>query len=421
VLVIGGIVEEKLPLLLLMGVIMDQEEVLQRLKAVGRAFTPSSPVQERDLFAGRDDQLRTLVITEGQVGQHAVIYGVRGAGKTSLARVAQAIIDPNPQPYYVCHSGDTFDSIWRGLLATVVLTKPMPSIGFNASPKTTPITAAQLLFPTDTTIDPQAVAQGLRLLSQHMRLTAVIDEFDRPTEPALRVKMADTVKILADLALPVTVVLVGVADSVGGLLREHESIQRSLIQVEMPPMTEAELSAIVQRGMASAGLTYADRFGREVVALSLGLPHYTHLICLHAATFAVSAGRTHVGMPDLESALRQALEDASQSVRERYHAATYSNRETLYKAVLLACAMCPRDELNSFGAPEVREQLRQVTGQSYEIPAFATHLTDFSGNGPRGGVLKRIGTTRRFRYQFRDPLMPTYVLMRGRVDREQST
>jgi hypothetical protein len=51
----------------------------------------------------------------------------------------------------------------------------------------------------------------------------------------------------------------------------------------------------------------------------------------------------------------------------------------------------------------------------YEIPAFAAHLKDFSSDGPRGGVLKRIGTTRRFRYRFRDPLMPTYVLMRGRL------
>jgi hypothetical protein len=84
--------------------------------------------------------------------------------------------------------------------------------------------------------------------------------------------------------------------------------------------------------------------------------------------------------------------------------------------VLLACAKCPTDEVGSFGAPDVREQLRAITGVNYEIPAFAAHLKDFSSDGPRGGVLKRIGTTRRFRYRFRDPLMPTYVLMRGRLD-----
>jgi len=399
---------------------MEQNEVFDRLKAVGRAFTPSSPIKERDLFAGRDDQLRTLVITEGQVGQHAVIYGVRGAGKTSLARVAQVIIDPNLQPYYVCHTGDTFASIWRGLLNTIVVTQSIPSLGFNAAPKSAPTTAANLLLSQDSEINPQTIVQGLSLLSQHMRLTVVIDEFDRPTDSDLRTSMADTIKILADLALPVTIILVGVADSISGLLREHESIQRSLVQVEMPPMTNNELRDIIDRGMSAAGLTFDENFARETIALSLGLPHYTHLICLHAGTFAVSADRTNVTMEDLESALRQAIEDASQTVRERYHSATYSNRETLYKSVLLACAMSPRDELNSFGAPDVRDQLRRITGQSYEIPAFANHLTDFSGNGARGGILKKIGTTRRFRYQFRDPLMPTYVLMRGRVDRSGS-
>ncbi len=390
--------------------------MIDRLKAIGRAFTPSSPIQERDLFAGRDDQMRTLVITEGQVGQHAVIYGVRGAGKTSLARVAQVIIDPNLQPYYVCHSGDTFDSIWRGLLNTIIITQSIPSLGFDAADRTTPVTAAQLLIPADVVIDPQSIVQALRMLAQHMRLTVVIDEFDRPTDGSLRVMMADTIKILADHALPVTIVLVGVADSVSGLLREHQSIQRSLVQVEMPPMTNKELRDIIQRGMSACGLTYAEEFARETVSLSLGLPHYTHLICLHGATFAVSAGRTRVEISDLNAALRQAIEDASQTVRERYHSATYSNRETLYKAVLLACAMSPRDELNSFGAPDVRDKLRQITGHNYDIPSFANHLTDFSGSGNRGGLLKKIGTTRRFRYQFRDPLMPTYVLMRGRVD-----
>lgn len=399
---------------------MDDVEVLDKLRLIGRSFTPSSPVTERDLFAGRDDQLRTLVITEGQVGQHAVIYGVRGAGKTSLARVAQAMGNTAHRPYYVCHTGDSFDSIWRGIFGAIYLTQSIPGLGFNASDQSGPVTAAKILLPSEpTALTPQSVGQALQLLTQSAPLTLVIDEFDRPTDSTLRVQMADSLKILADLAVPATVVLVGVAESVGGLLREHESIQRSLIQVEMPPMTPAELNDIINRGMATAGLTFDTDFANEVVEISQGLPHYTHLICLHAATYAVSAHTNHIDMTHLQLAMNQALEDASQTVRERYHAATFSNRETLYKDVLLACARSPRDELSSFGAPDVREQLRKITKQNYDIPAFANHLTDFSGNGPRGGILRKIGTTRRFRYQFRDPLMPTYVLMRGRLDDER--
>src|ERR1700722_9645875 len=95
----------------------DEEiDFYDRIKTLGRLFTPSPPITARALFAGRQEQMQTLIMVEAQAGQHAVVYGVRGAGKTSLARVAQLIIDPNVQPYYVCHSDDTFASIWRGLL-----------------------------------------------------------------------------------------------------------------------------------------------------------------------------------------------------------------------------------------------------------------------------------------------------------------
>ncbi|ODQ84905.1 ATP-binding protein [Mycolicibacterium holsaticum] len=390
----------------------DEDAFFEKLKAVGRAFTPSSPVTDRDLFAGRQYQLQTLIIVESQPGQHAIVYGVRGAGKTSLARVAQSIIGSPVSPYYICSAGDTFDSLWTAVMGQIHLKQTKHGLGFNAGVGVTTSTAASLLT---SDVTPHSVAEALHIVSQISPLTIVIDEFDRPHDAEVRVKIADTIKILADRSIKVTVILVGVADAIGQLLNEHESIQRSLIQVEMPPMTDEELRDVIARGMAAAGLTAADSFTNEVVALSQGLPHYTHLMCFHAAQSAVESMRDHVGADELRVALARALEDASQSVRERYHSATFSNRETLYKSVLLACAMSPTDEVGSFGAPDVRDQLRAITGINYDIPAFATHLKDFSSDdGLRGKILKRIGTTRRFRYQFRDPLMPTYVLMRGR-------
>lgn len=391
----------------------DENAFFEKLRAVGRAFTPSSPVTDRDLFAGRQYQLQTLVIVESQAGQHGIVYGVRGAGKTSLAQVAQSIIGSPVNPYYICSSDDTFKSIWTAVMASIHLTQQASGLGFNAVAKISSVNAAQLL-PEDVT--PHGVVEALRLVGQNTRLTIVIDEFDRPRDDGVRLKIADTIKILADRAVPVTIILVGVADAIGDLLKEHESIQRSLVQIEMPPMTDDELRDVISRGMTAAGLEPAPAsFVNEVVTLSQGLPHYTHLLCFHAAQSAVESLRSSVGDADLKVALARALEDASQSIRTQYHRSTFSNRDTLYKSVLLACAMCDTDEVGSFGAPDVREILRNITGINYEIPAFSTHLKDFSSDtGVRGGILQRIGTTRRFRYRFRDPLMPTYVRMRGR-------
>jgi hypothetical protein len=84
--------------------------------------------------------------------------------------------------------------------------------------------------------------------------------------------------------------------------------------------------------------------------------------------------------------------------------------------VLLACALARRDERDTFGAVDVRDQLVAITGEYRDIPAFAGHLKDFSGTGERGNILDRLGSQRRYRYRFKNPLLPPFVLMKGRLD-----
>ncbi len=70
-----------------------------------------------------------------------------------------------------------------------------------------------------------------------------------------------------------------------------------------------------------------------------------------------------------------------QSVLDIYYRATTSNRETLYKQVLLACALAKRDEKGTFGGTDVRDELQRITGTFRDLPAFVQHLKDFSGDG----------------------------------------
>lgn len=382
-----------------------------------RAFSPSAPIASKALFAGRHEQMSELINIAYQRGQHAVIYGERGVGKTSLARVMKEVFEtPNSwTSYYTCSSGDTFASIWRGILSDFSMTEEQPRAGFASGFSSKSKTLADFL---DADPTPNEVRRALDILGE-VDGTAVIfiDEFDRPTDPATRSQFADTVKILSDQAVPVTLVLVGVADDIDELIAEHASIQRAVVQIHMPRMTSDELTEIVTQGMRSANLSAEPIFAERVVRISQGLPHYTHLLAQHAGVNAVADERDRVLERDFEAAVKSALNSVSQTVREKYHRATFSNRETLYRQVLLACAMAEKDDLGTFGAPDVREKLSEVTGRRYEIPSFANHLTDFSTfDGPRGGILAKRGTQRRFRYRFIDPLMPPFILMKGSAD-----
>jgi hypothetical protein len=58
----------------------------------GSIFTPGAPINERDLFAGRSEQVEKIFDAVSQRGCHAILYGERGVGKTSLSNMISAFL-----------------------------------------------------------------------------------------------------------------------------------------------------------------------------------------------------------------------------------------------------------------------------------------------------------------------------------------
>jgi hypothetical protein len=83
---------------------------------------------------------------------------------------------------------------------------------------------------------------------------------------------------------------------------------------------------------------------------------------------------------------------------------------------MLACAITAStntDELGYFQPANVVEPLESVLpDRRVEIATFNKHLADFC-DGKRGPILQRTGQERAFRYRFRNPLMPPYVILKG--------
>src|SRR5690606_29131012 len=100
----------------------------------------------------------------------------------------------------------------------------------------------------------------------------IIDEFDRLQQEPRRA-FADTIKALSDHAVGATVVLVGVADSVDELFREHASVERALVQIRMPRMSAREIEQILQTGLQRLEMTIDNAAMRRISRLSQGLPH----------------------------------------------------------------------------------------------------------------------------------------------------
>ncbi len=387
----------------------------ERELRLGEVFTPSAPIDRLRLFAGRDQQRLAVLDAILQRGRHAVLFGERGVGKTSLASILREYLEDAGEsviaPRVNCDDGDDYSAIWRKAFDDLQFTVQRRSIGFAAQIEEVVHTANDMLGASDP-ITPHQVRLLLEQLGAHAVLVVIIDEFDR-VAARVGTQFADTIKMLSDQSVPATLVLVGVGQSVRSLIVEHESIERALAQVRMPRMSISELQQIVDGGLAEVDMTAAMDARDRIAVLSQGLPHYTHLVSLYAARHANDAESLVVRALDVAAGVREAVANVQETIATTHHRAVMSARaDSLYRQVALACALTNTDELGYFTATSVRIPMAAIMGKPYAIPAFARHMTEFCGD-QRGAILEKIGTRRNYRYRFRNPLLPPYIVMSG--------
>jgi len=376
---------------------MTERAKMQRVAAVSRAFTPGTPVGRLDMLAGRTNQLTDIVSAVSMTGQHVGLYGERGVGKTSLANVLSEVFDSVlvrdkfQSARINCTTDDTFTTIWENVFAEL---------------------GAEGDWMEAETLTPEIVRRALQDLDTEPLI--VLDELDRLTDDDALTGLADTIKTLSDHATEATIVLVGVASSIGDLIGEHASISRALVQIEMPRMSRGELADIITKGCEEAEIAALQPAVDEIVALSEGLPHYTHLLALHAGLRAVNDDRAVITLEDVRRSIAGAAE--RHTILDAYQKAIRSARkDALFAQVLLACALAPKNPLGFFTSGSIREPLEVVADRRLDIPAFSNHLSQFL-EPERACVLRREGTSRRYFYRFSDPILQPYVILKGLAD-----
>lgn len=380
----------------------DEQDRLYAL--IPRVFSPGTPISTKQLFAGRREQVVQVLESIYHPGQHVIIFGDRGIGKTSLSAVLGEFAQ-GADAFVLCRincgSADTFDSVWRKMFTQI-------DIGGEAHK-----TIAETL--SDAPITPFIVQQQLAPITQdsRTRVILVFDEFDTILDTTAKKPFSETIKALSDFAIPATIIIVGIADTVDKLIAEHQSIERNIVQVRMPRMSAVELEEIlVKNGLDAIGLGIEDNAKRWIIELSQGLPNYTHSLGKYAALAAIGELKRNVLLSHVVEAISKAHEQTNHTIRSMYVTAVSCPRKNMLKEVLLACAMARTDELGAFAASDVREPLRKITNNpSYDIPSYATHLNAFCTN--RGPILLKTGTKKNYRYRFIEPVLAPYIRMDG--------
>jgi hypothetical protein len=351
------------------------------------------------MLAGRTRQLTRLLDIVMQRGYHAILYGERGVGKSSLANTFSTKLLGGVRTLTFidisCDPSDDYSSIWRKVFRRL-------------SDDTGPIANRypHAIFPDDVLLE-------LSNFSLNTIPIIIFDEFNELKDRDARNLIANTIKLLSDKGARATVIVVGVADNVSDLIDENESVARCLKQVPMHRMFPSELREIIAKRLPPLGMKIQPSALAHIVALSRGLPHYTHLFGQQAAKKALEAKTMTIDTDHIEQALPSCIEDTDRTVREQYHAAIQSVRaDNLYREVLLAAALASVDELGFFAPAALQIPLTSILKKPAKVSLFGQHLKNLCEKD-HGNILEQIGSDRKYRYRFQHPMMQSFILMRG--------
>ncbi|MBV8521064.1 MAG: ATP-binding protein [Acetobacteraceae bacterium] len=365
-------------------------------------FTPTRPQRSARRLVGRQPELIRIFRAIAVDRAHVVLYGERGRGKTSLVNLVAAAARSSGYMVgrFACSFDSTFDDIVRGLACDLPASfLAVPAITDGAGEGCEAGLPIGKLQPRDI-----AALPG-RLTGRHLLL--IIDEFDRVEDPATRTRFADTIKLVSDRGAAVSFVIVGVSDSLEELLGRHPSIQRNILGMPLPLLTDAEIEEILGEGGREANIEFPRPMRAVIVSLARGMPYIAQLLGLHAAAEAAARGATVIGNQDLYAAIKRAVDEADPRVTVLYERLTKRGRDAAMRDALYGIAAGEQDKFARFVVNDQGGVLRaagfRISQAQWEQILELGAVRPCLSAGPGA-------------YTFADPMLPHYVLMREALE-----
>lgn len=396
---------------------MSQSEHDELIFNLGQKFRPAQPINREDLFLGRRFQTLEVLDAINQNGQHVVLHGERGVGKTSLANMITYKLRCGGKfvmtPHVNCGSESTIDELWMAVFADMRFRAERANVSL---PRSFLSAIQDIESGIRATITLEMLRDIFEKTAERMMNVVIFDEFDALRNDQTRQQMAETIKSFSDRTVPATIVLIGVAENIETLIADHRSIDRCLVQVRMPRMSRGEIEGIVSDSLRDLQMSVEDSPLQEISRIAKGLPHYAHLLGLHAGRRAVDRGLQQIRQDCMSEAIGSAISRAQVQIQNAYIKATTSTKKNaLYKEVLLACALAETDPFGYFAPSDVKSPLERVLKRPYAIAAFARHLNTFC-DADHGPALIKADIPNRPRFRFENALMEPFALMRGLND-----
>jgi Cdc6-like AAA superfamily ATPase len=384
-----------------------------------KVYSPTTPIKEESLFFGRKKNLDRVHQAVIEDGQHIILYGERGVGKTSLSNIVASRYRMAITPKVTCNSSSTLHSVWKSIFQQLPLSfERRKKIGF----KTEDINDQEILSVTkmsdllsnqqNSSID-EITNLLLKLSNFRAPILFIFDEFDQVRKNDFIHGMSNIVKYCSDHIANITIMLVGIGNSVNDLIGEHQSIERCVKQIYLERMSDPELLEILNYANTKIGVTMDSDISKNIVRYSAGFPHYTHLLGKFSTLSALERSSNSVKNQDFTNAIKHALENASESIRNTYQKAIITTKKNSYfPQILIACALAPTDQHGTFRASDLESVLKDKLKLNLKMQAYQYHIGRLCIK-ERGEILEKIEiSSTQYRYRFCNPLFKGFLLLK---------
>jgi len=342
---------------------------------IENAFQPAQEADDPTRFSGRKEAVHDCYYGLLTRGANIAIVGNRGIGKSSLARQLiriatgdNKLIDKITNEkserldfvamYFACGDSvqNTEDLLQRLLTrsdclhewiydipkakAEVEAYKPKIGAGIfciegekrieNRTEKVLSVHTIDVVFSNvvQAIVNQQIAKNGILI---------VVDEFDRIKQPQ---GFASFLKALATNVPNVKFCLVGVAQDIKELMKEHESTDRLFAGsiIRLPAMSDQELTEIIRTAEKSIEdyIVFDINATRRLISLAQGHPYMVHLVGKFCFRYAFQERSPDISSADVDATLKRIAESGADPVLEgRYQKAVAisPHRESVLRAL----------------------------------------------------------------------------------------
>jgi Cdc6-like AAA superfamily ATPase len=410
--------------------ICNGDRVLQNIEEktvflVSEVFTPATPA--RVSFVERESVNDKLVNALQTPGKQIVVYGHSGTGKTTL------LVNKLDQLYSGhittrCMKGTTvdelmikaFDKLDQFYVAEQASTsKNSIDVGIEASYLNvkSQLKGTQQREQSQKTLRVlpiQLSAENLAAFLGEKELCWVIEDFHK-VDDAEKTKLSQLMKVFMDCAddyPKVRIIAIGAVETARQVVEFDPEMRNRVSEIEVSLMTEAEISAVIDKGANALNLAFPDTLKRVIAKYSSGLGAACHDLCLKLCN-AVGLIETSVDSvvitgDHFEKAITNYVEECSDSIRNQFEKAQKLTRKSsINHGEIILEALSHFDDLG-VDRFKLLKQI-QKNSPSYSDPVLKKQLQSLLAES-KGAVVKLSDNSGL--YSFSNPLYRVYALSR---------